>query len=321
MPRHVVAEPIDLPLVLTRDQALAHGITEGRLRHLVDSGRWVTLAPGVYLRAWAAAAEQDRPEAARIDHRRRAVAAAGRRGGSVIAYSSAAVLHGLPLVTGTPSMVQLVVPPGTWTGIRGEARSRSAALDPSDLVVVESPDGVPAIVTSVARTWVDIARTHPLTDALSAGDFALRTGVMTREQAADVLDRLGRARGCRRAAQAMSHLNPLRESALESGSGARFIEWGFPEPRLQQSYYDEWGFIARDDFDWPDHGALGFADGLEKYRLDTGRDRRERLQESRLRPHGTVARWGWVDMDGTGIGLFRLLAPLLGVSHPFRRPR
>ena len=112
-------------------------------------------------------------------------------------------------------------------------------------------------------------------------------------------------------------LDGLRESALESGSAGRFIQWRFPQPRLQHRFEDEWGIIARSDFDWEHLRVIGFADGRGKYRDDPSRDRIERAQEHRLRPHGTVARWGWADMAGDGYGLFRILAPLLGVQPPF----
>lgn len=140
---------------------------------------------------------------------------------------------------------------------------------------------------------------------------------MTVESAREVLDRLGRVRGHLRAASALDLLTPLRGSPLESGSAARLVEWGFPMPRLQHEWCDADGFIARSDVDWEELSVIGFADGREKYVIDPGRDRAERLQESRLRAHGTVVRWGWTDIAGTGLGLFRLLAPLLRQDRPF----
>jgi hypothetical protein len=237
----------------------------------------------------------------------------------VIGRESAAILHGLPLVTGTPQKVRLLVGAGMWSGTEEQVIIGVGAHLMHDMIMLPGPTADPVAVTTVARTWVDIARLGLLADALSVGDAALRERRMTRDDAADVLERLGRVRGCRRAARALELLNPLRESPLESASAARFFEWGFPEPRLQHTWRDAMGDIARSDFDWDDQAVIGFADGMEKYGLDPSRDRAERHQESRLRPHGTVARWGWVHTAGTGLALFRLLAPLLRVDRPFPR--
>jgi len=76
--------------------------------------------------------------------------------------------------------------------------------------------------------------------------------------------------------------------------------------------------ICVSDFDWPDHGVAGFADGMTKYGLNPGRDRAERRQESRLRPQAIVARWGWPETAGLGRPLFTLLAPLLSFTGPMR---
>jgi hypothetical protein len=301
--------------MITHAQALAAGVTDDQLRGHLRAGRWIVVARGRYLRAWAADDPSDPHEAARLLHRRQAAMAAQSRAGSVVGYGSAALMHGLPLVSGTPHHVHLLVPPGAWTGIRGGVRSREARWLDDDAVIVRTPDDVLVVTTSVARTWVDVARTQHLADALSVGDAALRSGLMTLDAAADVLDRLWRVRGCRRAVRALALLDPLRESPLESGSAARFIDWDFPVPRLQHTFYDERGPIARSDFDWAQFSVIGFADGLGKYGLDPARDRAERHQEARLRPQGIVARWGWVDMAGA-VGLYRLVAPLLGIHRP-----
>lgn len=321
MPRLALPDPPGLPWVLTRQEALEAGLTDSAIRHRVRTGRWWVLAPAIYATRPSAIAEASagRFEAAREDYRLRVAAQARRRPHAVVGGVSVAVLRGLPLVTGLPAKSHLLVPDGRWSGTVRTLQVHQAHHLAEDTESIVGPDGQVLLVTSVARTWVDIARSRPLADALSVGDAALRLGLMTVEDAASVLDRLGPVRGSRRAWFALAHITPLRESPLESGSGARFIEWQFPPPRLQQDWFDDHGFIARSDADWEEFAVIGFADGRGKYGLDPQRDRIERAQESRLRPRATVARWGWIDIAGTGIGLFRLLAPLLRIERPFPR--
>ena len=101
-------------------------------------------------------------------------AAASRVEGSAVAHGSAALMYGMGLASGVPRRRELVVPRGAWNGIRGEVRVRLADLGANDVnVTAEVPVTVPA------RTWVDVARSSPLADALSVGDSALRLVLTT----------------------------------------------------------------------------------------------------------------------------------------------
>lgn len=168
-------EPL-LPLVVTRPQALEAGLTDGRIRHLVLSGRWRPVGRGVYLRQEESEKPGSPHEQRRLMHRLAAEAAAARRPGSVIGRGSAAILHGLPLVTGLPEEACLLVPDGAWSGRRTAVRSHVAGHLEADTITVTGVSGVPVQVTSVERTWADISRSGPVADALSVGDAALRAG-------------------------------------------------------------------------------------------------------------------------------------------------
>jgi len=228
MPRLTGPDPDGLPEVLTRAQAREAGLSDGQINWLVTSGRWTRLGPGTYVRTW----QVDRPVTAhaanRLLHIQRCAAATSRRGNSVVGLTSAALVHDLPLVHYEPPMLELLVPANGRREVRGHVRTRLAHLADDDVVLSDIAGLGPMPVTSVARTWVDIARTQPLADVLSTGDAALRRELMTPDQAMAVLERLGPARGVRRASRALPLLDARRESALESGSAAHFIEWDFP---------------------------------------------------------------------------------------------
>ena len=288
MPSQTLSDPSGLGLIVSREQALAAGLTRDQIRHRVRSARWTVIATGMYLRS----APTDDHDAM---HARRAVAAAQRIPGAIIIGASAAAVHKLPLVHPLPQHVELSVPPGSWRGIRGNIRRRALTIDSADLV-----DG-PVHLTSVARTFVDVARERPLADALSVGDAAVRRNLGTHDDVARALQRAAPIKGLRNAARAFPHIDSRRESALESWSAAQFIAWGIPLPEVQVTICDDFGlFIARVDFFWREFGVIGEADGLMKYSPDEGglaAFGREKDRESALRDLGyDVIRWRWADL-------------------------
>lgn len=120
--------------------------------------------------------------------------------------------------------------------------------------------------TSPARTVIDIARTDTFHSALIAADHALRTGLVSDTQLRTELDRIGRARGARRASFVLDRADPLSESPGESLSRARMYQLGAPIPVLQKSFHDAaGGVVGRTDFYWEDEDTVGEFDGLTKY--------------------------------------------------------
>ena len=172
-------------------------------------------------------------------------------------------------------------------------RYRAATLTVTDVA------GVGIQVTSMTRTVADVARTHPLADALAVGDAAVRSGGVTVDDVHEVLRRMGTVRGCRRAAEAVAHLDGRRETAPESLSWARFLEWRLPLPEVQHEFWDDEGFVGRVDFWWQRFRLVAEADGRLKYA--TGDDLyAEKRREDRLRALDLgVLRWGWSDLWGT----------------------
>lgn len=288
-------DPSSLRVIVTRAEALAAGLTDDEVRQRVRGGSWVRLDTGVYLRSGKAALARgvldDDHAAARLAHVQRCGAAVLRHRGCVIGFGSAALVHGLPLVSGIPPLGQLIVPPGGWTGRRAGVRYRSARLADGDVHPT-----LPC--TSAARTWADVAREHSLADALACGDAALRAGLLSPATAALQVAGMDGVRGCRQARAAVQHLDARRESALESFSWARMVEWRLPLPELQHEVWDPTGLVGRVDFWWEHRALVGEADGRGKYRTPDDLYA-EKRREDRLRAQGlSVIRWDWSDLTG-----------------------
>ena len=275
----------------------------GALRHRVERGEWVGVGWGAYARSAAGIDHQGR-----IAHIERAVAACLRRPGVALAGATAAVAHGLPLVSRLPDDVQLLRPAGGTShgGRRRGVNVRRAIVRDADIVMV---GGVAA--TSVARTILDLACASR-EDGLAAADAALRAELVEPQQLLDALaGRLAGERGVRRARWVVAEASGLRESPLESWSWCRFTDWRLPLPAMQGEILDDVGrFLARVDFVWQHARVIGEADGRLKY--VTAEDLyREKRREDALRDRGwTVVRWSWSDL-ASGAALRTRLASVL----------
>jgi hypothetical protein len=304
MPRLIGPDP-DLPVVFTLQQARAAGLSVDQVRHRVDSGRWTRLSRDTYRRADWLPDGLDRFAEARLDHVHRTIAAARRNPGSVIGFESATVVQGLPLISRLPAEVTLIVPPSAWTGTRHGIRFRQAVLTEDDL------SGDRIAITSRERTWTDIARTASLADALSSGDAGLRAGTLDRARLTALVAACRGRRGARRAALALEHLDPSRETPLESESWAYFVRYLIPLPEMQVEIRSAHGqFVARVDFRWKRARLVGECDGRLKYM--TPEDvYAEKRREDAIRAEGNgVVRWGATDLRGPHLAqrLIRALA-------------
>ena len=227
-----------------------------------------------------------------------------RRNRPVISHWSAAAVHRLPVIGDWPASVH--VTQGTLTGTRsrnGVAR-HSLSLDDADVVEV---DGM--LVTSVARTVLDMAVLAPLMDAVTIADFALhldRFGRYPPLATRDELQRLWQQRlpfrGHARSLEVIEFAETRADTPIESVSRVNMRVIGCPRPLLQSSFSDAEGFIGETDFSWPQYGIVGEADGDRKYldeRFRRGRSAEqvfldEKVREDRLRAlPQKVARWPW----------------------------
>ncbi|MET4098275.1 hypothetical protein ABIB37_000512 [Agrococcus sp. UYP10] len=221
-------------------------------------------------------------------------AAAAARPGAVFARESALVLAGLPhgipqdvFTIGDPSM------PGSLAGIRN-SHVRVAGQD----VLVE--DGIARSTPAYALGHV--ARLGRQTDAVSALDWALRTGVVTRAEVTDALTRQG-PRGQRRAAWVVGFADPLAESVGESWSRVVIHRLGAPVPQLQVRVRTRLG-DRFPDFLWERPGRRPLAgefDGAQKYGVLAGANGvqpvdaviAEKRRDDAMREVADTLHWMW----------------------------
>jgi predicted transcriptional regulator of viral defense system len=218
---------------------------------------------------------------------------------AVLSHGSAAVLLGLPIF---PAAVQRVHVTRDRSGggvRRSSVHVHGAKLTDADVTVV---DGL--MVTSLARTVVDLARTLTFDQAVATGDRALALGL---DPAAltDAVDQAARWPGATQARRVAQFVDGRSESVGESFSRVRCYELGLPAPELQFDVFDDLErFVGRTDFAWPELRTLGEFDGKLKYRRYRRPDEsiedaviREKLREDALRDLGwQVVRWIWAEL-------------------------
>ena len=160
-------------------------------------------------------------------------------------------------------------------------------------------------VTTLPRTFVDVARALPPVTSVALGDAILRRGTGLDELAAAVQRAAGR-HGVGAARRALALLDGRAESPGESVSRVLLAGLGIPAPEPQLVLRDEDGaFVARVDLGWSDLRVVGEFDGRVKYgrTLRDGSDPTEvlwseKLREDQIRRLGwLVVRWTWDDLD------------------------
>jgi hypothetical protein len=272
----------------------AQGLTTEELTRLQRSGDLTRIRRGAY-------SHDAGEDLGRDDRHRRLVLATAPLllDGSVVSHGSAAVLHRLPVWGRAIEKVHVTCSRSGQGKRRGLVHVHGAPLSPADVTVV---DGV--VVTSLARTVLDLGRTRPMEQAVAAGDAALRLGLVP---AALTLGLVAMERwpGVRAARRMVQFLDKRSESPGESVSRVRMHLDGLPAPELQQEILGPDGrVIARVDFLWRERRLVGEFDGRVKYGrlLRPGQSAEdvlfeEKLREDRIRDedHGVV-RWTWPDL-------------------------
>jgi hypothetical protein len=246
--------------VATTAQWAARGVSEGRLRQLVQNGELVALRRGVYARADSLASSADDPARTHAFQVAAALLSAGALASA--SHQSAAVLHGLDLLERPPeSLVTLTRPPhvGGSRARRNDVKIYTGTLLRGHMTMHY---GLP--VTSVARTVVDLARTSPFMDGVVVADSALHARKTTQAELAGVVGACPSWPGVRRARRVLEFSDHRSESVLESCARVTFDDRGLPPPELQVDIGDE-GFIGRVDFCWLGHLTIAEADGMLKY--------------------------------------------------------
>lgn len=307
------------PLAFSRYQSEAEAGRQ-RLARAARSGSAVRVVRGAYMSAeeWEALNPRQR-YVSRIH-----AVAEMRRWRPVISHQSAAALHGLPILGPWPRAVHVTQLPGIGAHSRAALVKHSARIPDADLVSI---DGL--LVTSLARTVIDIATASDLMAGVVTADAALfddqlhgHPALLLRQELMDAFARATPMRAHSRALSAISFAETGAQTPIESVSRVNMKALRVPRPQLQVPHYDALGFIGSTDFCWADFGAVAEADGDKKYLDQSARGGRapeqvlldEKRREDRLRAlPRRVARWPWaVAMDPV-----RLRAKLRQLGLPF----
>ncbi len=297
----VVDLPLLSPLVTTgtilRREALDLGLRPAEVDRLLRLGTWVRIRPGAY-------AERSTWLPASPEQRHLLLARAVLRSlnePAVLAHTSAAVAHGLPVWGSDLSLVH-VVRPARRHGARVEAgvAHHSARLPSEHLTVV---DGIP--VTTVARTVLDHSRSVPFEPSVITADAALHRGHVTPERLREMLLWMGDWPGARGAGRAVMFADGRAETVGASRGRVFFHVHGMPKPELQVEILDRAGLLlARADFLFRRQRTIGQFDGRLKDREATGSRPLDevvwvaKVREDGLRSLGwEVVRFCWFDYD------------------------
>jgi hypothetical protein len=303
--------------VVERAELLASGYSEVELRLLRRTGELSPVRPGAYIRVGPGGEDPDSGSPAR--HRAALFAAARRLApDAVISHASAAMLHGLPLWSppGHQPTDRIQITRDRRSGARRSpyVDVHSAALPEEEVVCVEG-----FMVTSVARTVADLARSLPFEQALVPADAALHHHRTTRADLELAIERGAHRPGNTAARRLVAFADAGAESPGESRSRLAIHRAGLPAPSLQHELRVG-GRSWRVDFWWERAGLVGEFDGRTKYgrTLVPGADPgevvfAEKRREDALRAAGfSVVRWIWADLTDFGPTAARLrqaLAP------------
>jgi hypothetical protein len=285
-----------VPGLHLRPDLLAAGMSSGEIQRERRCGSLLSIRRGAYVR----------PEDERLrrdeDRHRLLVLATVRRlaEGSVVSHASAAVMHGLPLWDVALDRVQVTRDASSGGRAGAVVRRHTAPLSPGEITMV---GGV--VVTTVARTLADVARTVDIERAVVPADSALRRHLVDRAGLDAALARAAGWPGVPGARRALAFADPGSASPGESRSRIAIHRFGLPPPELQWHVVDRGRVIAETDFGWPAFRTVGEFDGKVKYgrNLRPGQEPGDAVFAEKVREDGVraadhgVVRWIWDDLD------------------------
>jgi hypothetical protein len=285
---------VDTPRLLLRRQLIAAGWTDQELRRQRRAGELHRLGRGAYVAA------PGTPPAYEARHALLAAVRDERHAtDGVLSHVSAAVLHGLS-TWGLPlEHIHRTRDRRTGGRVGTGVHLHTAPLTPDETVEV---DGL--LVTTVARTVADIARTAGFDAAVAVADSALHKHMVDPDELARAARRCAGWPGAPRARQVVSVADGGSASVGESRSRLASLRAGLPAPVLQWRVEGD-GRVFEVDFGWPELSTVGEFDGLVKYGrlLKPGQDPAdvvvaEKLREDEIRDVDLrVVRWIWADID------------------------
>lgn len=178
------------------------------------------------------------------------------------------------------------------TSDRGRITRHYSATGPEE--VTRLP-GTSIMVTTVARTLQDCARSMPFREAVVLADSIMRRGLMEPHEVIETLLNLTGYGGSAGPLLAQA-VDASSESAGESLTRCLLMEHRLPSPVTQYPISCE-GRNYRVDFAWPEARVILEFDGEQKYVDHPGRDRYEAARDRALTRAGwTVVHLTWADI-------------------------
>lgn len=200
---------------------------------------------------------------------------------------TAALLHRLWLPDVSDRPVEVLVhgaedfPRDFCASRRAELRVRRRRLDADEITVV---DDIP--VTTLARTWVDLAEDLRFADLVAAGDSALRSGA-SREALTEAVGAARRQRGVVQAREALPLLDERSRSRPETHLRCAVVTGRLPIPQVNVPIFDQYGqWLAEPDLSYDDVRLALEYNGADHAEL--GRMRKDITRELDLDDRG-----GW----------------------------
>jgi hypothetical protein len=283
------------PRLLLRRDALEEGFSDDELARLTRARDWTHLRRGAYL-------DGEAPGSAVARHRLLVSATLGQlRRPAVVSHQSAAVLLGLPLWGVPLDRVHVTRRPPAWNDASRVLSVHVAHLDDDEVL-----DAGGLLVTSPARTAVDLARALPHDRAVVALDAARHAGLLTDAGLTDAVARCSGRPGARAARRAVEASDGRSESVGESRSRVLLRALGLAPTALQFPVRTAGGvLVGRTDFAWEDRRVVGEFDGRVKYGrlLRPGQEPgdavfQEKRREDAIRDEDWgVVRWTWGDLE------------------------
>ena len=281
------------------------GVTDAMIRWAVEIGSVTRLTHGVFVATTAV------PVDAAARHLQLALGLQLRNPSAIASHHTAALAWDLDLddaTTAAAAAPSFITPSGP--GMRSKAH-RDLTIAVRDLPThhrTEHPSGL--LVTTPARTAVDVASLSGTPEALITLDSAARLELRTRVGQRGLRDAYTNQRlvatsrsplleASRHAAtlrtrrtltEVVPLADPRRESANESLSYGHFLLSGLPLPELQVHIRTAEG-DAFPDFLWAEAMVIGEADGAVKYAYHDDLIREKRRQEALELMGFRVVRW------------------------------
>jgi hypothetical protein len=180
-------------------------------------------------------------------------------------------------------------------------------------------------VTSLGRTWLDLAGVLGIHDLIAAGDSALRAGASI-DELTERTAAMRRLRGSLRARRAVSLLDADSRSRPESRIRAGLVLAGLPKPAVNKAIYDEYGqWLAEPDLHYKEAMLAIEYNGIvhatpERRHKDARRLLVVERADWTVRTYTTPDAFSRLDETVVDVhGLLLRRAPQLLARHHFRR--